>query len=101
MSECRECGMPVNVGDYHPYAACLMFKGCQNSKTVLDNLDAVKADGYTHAAGALERKDTEIARLREALMYCGRRMEHPRCPRCADRQQVAREALAGTESSDE
>ena len=53
------------------------------------------------AADEIEGLQAEIARLRKALMYCGGRMEHPRCPRCADTQQVAREALADMESSDE
>lgn len=40
-SECRECGMLVSLGEYHPFAACLMFKGCGDSATVRDNLDAL------------------------------------------------------------
>jgi hypothetical protein len=38
---CQECGMPVRLGEYHPFAACLMFKGCRNQKTVRLNLDAI------------------------------------------------------------
>ena len=34
-----------------------------------------------------------IAKLEAALRYCGGRLDHPRCPRCGDRQQVARAAL--------
>ena len=34
-----------------------------------------------------------IAELRDALRYCSGRMDNPRCPRCADVQQVAHEAL--------
>jgi len=37
-TQCAECGMSVETGEYHPYAACLMFKGCHNSKTVNMNL---------------------------------------------------------------
>ncbi|MFW6145432.1 MAG: YopX family protein [bacterium] len=29
---CQECGMPIGANEYHPYAACLMFKGCQSRK---------------------------------------------------------------------
>lgn len=43
--ECAECGMPVTSDEYHPYAACLMFKACHNSETVKANLDAVLAQG--------------------------------------------------------
>lgn len=41
---CAECGMPVKLGEYHPYAACLMFKGCQDAETVRANLDAVTTE---------------------------------------------------------
>jgi hypothetical protein len=37
-STCIECGMPVKLGQYHPFAACLMFKQCHNSETVQANL---------------------------------------------------------------
>lgn len=33
--------MTVNTGEYHPYAACLMYKGCYDSDTVRANLKAV------------------------------------------------------------
>lgn len=40
---CGTCGMPCTPGEYHPYAACLMFKACHNSETVRTNLEAVRA----------------------------------------------------------
>lgn len=40
---CGTCGMPCTPGEYHPYAACLMFKACHNSETVRANLEAVRA----------------------------------------------------------
>lgn len=47
MTHCAECGMPIeNPGEYHPYAACLMYRGCNDSKTVRDNLRAVCNDAY-------------------------------------------------------
>jgi len=42
---CGECGMPCATGEYHPYAACLMFRGCHNSKTVRANLPPQRQDG--------------------------------------------------------
>lgn len=39
---CAECGMPCSPKEYHPYAACLMFKACHNSETVRANLDFVR-----------------------------------------------------------
>lgn len=49
MKPCGECGMPCTSGEYHPYAACLMFKACHNSETVRANLDAVR--GHPSGAG--------------------------------------------------
>ena len=44
--KCNECGMPVKDSAFHPYAACLMFKACNNSDTVTKNLEAVLKHGY-------------------------------------------------------
>lgn len=67
-TSCAECGMPVRAGEYHPYAACLMFKACHNSETVRANLAFV----MEHAA-ATERAALEV----EARISEGRRMnEH-------------------------
>ncbi len=53
MTECAECGMPIeSATEYHPYAACLMFKECYNSEIVRSNLNAV----IEHAALA-EREE--------------------------------------------
>ena len=38
---CAECGMQVDAGEYHPYAACLMFRACASAQTVRTNLKAV------------------------------------------------------------
>lgn len=45
-SVCAECGMGCNAGEYHPYAACLMFMECRNSETVRANLQAVREHSY-------------------------------------------------------
>jgi len=39
--ECQECGMTTEKGEYHPYAACLMFKASGKGDTVRMNLKAV------------------------------------------------------------
>lgn len=41
LEQCAECGMSVEDGEYHPFAACLMFKACKDSETVRANLDSV------------------------------------------------------------
>lgn len=51
---CAECGMNVRLGEYHPYAACLMFKGCRNSETVRKNLEAI-----THEWRKIGRREHE------------------------------------------
>jgi hypothetical protein len=43
---CKECGMRVHDEcEYHPYAACLMYKACGDRDTVLANLNAVLEHG--------------------------------------------------------
>jgi hypothetical protein len=42
--------MLVEPGEYHPYAACLMFKACGDGSVVRANLDAVLAEGYERAS---------------------------------------------------
>jgi len=44
---CTECGMSCEIGEYHPYAACLMFKACKNGEQVRTNLNAVIECGKT------------------------------------------------------
>jgi hypothetical protein len=44
-TDCAECGMRVDSTEYHPYAACLMFKQCHDSTIVQANLDAVVVHG--------------------------------------------------------
>ena len=65
-SVCAECGMGCNAGEYHPYAACLMFKQCRNSETVRANLQDVRDDSYQQGrvAGIMEA-EREMYRLEE------------------------------------
>ena len=55
-SRCKECGMEVEIGEYHPFAACLMFKGCNNSTTVHDNLDAITTEWQAIGRRAVEHE---------------------------------------------
>lgn len=50
MEPCGFCGMPCTLNEYHPYAACLMFKACHNSETVRANLEAVRTQTITNQA---------------------------------------------------
>ena len=38
---CGECGMPCTPNEYHPFAACLMFKACHDSRVVRANLESL------------------------------------------------------------
>lgn len=31
---CPICGMTVELGEYHPHAACLMYRGCHDAYQV-------------------------------------------------------------------
>ena len=46
---CAECGMETKPGEYHPYAACLMFKASHSSDVVRANLGAVIEHGEKRA----------------------------------------------------
>lgn len=40
---CADCGMIVKPQEYHPYAACIIYKATRCSSTTRDNLLAVRA----------------------------------------------------------
>ena len=41
MNICQDCGMVCQPTEYHPMAACLMFKACHDGDQVRANLAAV------------------------------------------------------------
>lgn len=46
---CAECGMVLDSPDeYHPYAACLMYKQTRDRNVVIENLKKVIEDGIKH-----------------------------------------------------
>ena len=62
--------MSVKLGEYHPYAACLMFRGCRSSDTVRANLKMV-TDSY-YAAGMVEgRRRHEVQQQRASRKAVG------------------------------
>ena len=42
---CTQCGMVCEPNEYHPYAACMMYRDCHDSETVRANLNAVVEHG--------------------------------------------------------
>lgn len=63
MEPCTCCWMPCAPGEYHPYAACLMFKACNNSETVRANLDDVRRAQPAPAASPAPLTDIRKAAL--------------------------------------
>jgi hypothetical protein len=63
---CIECGMICEAAEYHPYAACLMFKACHNSTIVTANLDGVRAHAAQYDSGFDNLADKN-AELKECL----------------------------------
>ena len=63
-TRCPGCGMPLGlpneVAQYHPYAACLMFKDCRNAATVRANLESILRHGME--CGALGMTTEQIMR---------------------------------------
>ena len=49
---CSLCGMPCPPGEYHPYAACLMYLQCHDRNIVTANLIAVIEYGETFRKGS-------------------------------------------------
>ncbi len=62
MSQCRECGMIVEDSAYHPYAACLMFKGYPDGAVVEENLNAVLGYGSHSKFQELTAKVSELTK---------------------------------------
>lgn len=58
LKPCGDCGMPVAAGEYHPFAACLMFKACGNSDTVRANLAAVRLDATAEFAKTMSELES-------------------------------------------
>lgn len=58
-TECAQCGMVCAPGEYHPYAACLMFMACKDGSVVRANLAEVR-----------KQDEQLILQMREALERC-------------------------------
>lgn len=54
---CTECGMRSKVGEYHPYAACLMFKASHSSNIVRANLQDVVEYGMRAQQAEVTARD--------------------------------------------
>jgi len=92
---CAECGMRTHdAGEYHPYAACLMFKACGDRETVLANLNAVLDAGKSSRVETTDdmqilrgivnnqSADREFLTLSMALLRRIVRAEEPTSQRC-------------------
>src|SRR5258708_5052135 len=50
MTPCADCGMECEPGEYHPYAACLLFRALGSCTEVRAHLDAIRASALRRAA---------------------------------------------------
>lgn len=92
---CGECGMPCRPDEYHPFAACLMFKACHNSETVRANLEALRAEVelWRHKAATHKYRRERLAEaLRDARRALAFAAQH--LPECNEPYERANAALA-------
>lgn len=54
---CRECGMKVIPGEYHPYTACVLYKHTRQAEKVESMIRAVVQYGYEAAQGGIPLED--------------------------------------------
>lgn len=47
---CADCDMVLNSEGYHPLAACIMYKACEDVKKVNRALDGVRMEGRSEGA---------------------------------------------------
>ena len=71
---CKECNMWVKPNEFHPFAACLMFKHCRNSDMVRANLAFVQNKGFEEGQARAEQdfgmtSNTEV-NLKDMLAKC-------------------------------
>lgn len=51
---CQECGMLVSVTEYHPYAACVLFKHLHQGDKVRELIRSIQVDSSTRLQRAEE-----------------------------------------------
>jgi hypothetical protein len=64
-NNCSTCGMACRPGEYHPYAACLMFKATKDERAVRMNLSKV-------IDWAKQQQTSEVTANAESLTINGR-----------------------------
>ena len=74
MNTCQECGMVVKgMSEYHPYAACLMFKACHDGEVVRASLAAVQEARATPVGHIVDvNKKVSAQSVRDAALDSSR-----------------------------
>ena len=77
---CTECGMHVKLGEYHPYTACLMYKGCKDSVVVRANLTALIQTWFDMGARECLQRigqawDVDLSHLEKPLKGVGTKIK--------------------------
>jgi len=63
--------MPVSINEFHPFAACLMFKACKSSRIVRANLEEVVYYGEQIGMGEKERAEDLLWQVDAVARYRG------------------------------
>ena len=80
LKPCGQCGMFCGPGEYHPFAACLMFFGCGSADTVRRNLVVLPKNRtepeYKYATRVdavwINTKNTELCTLADDIFNAAR-----------------------------
>ena len=74
--KCSGCEMMLDRNEYHPYAACLLFKQTKNSETVRENLIDVRNKGIEQAAALVALVDGHMSsdEIAKRLLSVGKKL---------------------------
>lgn len=68
---CAECGMLCTAREFHPFAACLMFKACRDGDKVRSNLEFLRERLAVAAPVARVEKHTGSLRDMAIIVWLG------------------------------
>lgn len=69
-TNCAECGMPCETREFHPLAACLMFKQTKDARLVRSNLEFVLEVGREQSREIEQGFAVQITRADGSTFLC-------------------------------
>ena len=69
-TNCAECGMPCDTREFHPFAACLMFKQTKDARLVRSNLEFVLEQGRKQSLEIEQGFAVQITRSDGSTFLC-------------------------------